>query len=320
MRFYSTLDVARAQRAEYWAALASETIVPVSVEVDRPGHFEGRLWAFKIAGIDVTRAYSSAVVLRRTAADVARTQERAFVVTLAEDSPFCVRVKGRERIVGPNDLIIGSVTEPSATAHNGCTALTLRVPEADFKRHLPTADDLTGFVVPGDHGAGLMAAMMIRSLAAKGAGSIDPRSAEHVAEALLHMIAAAYAATHGARAIFDDTAKSRRYDILRFVEAHLGDAELCVGDVAAVFGVSDRYVRMLFEESDEPLSAYIHRRRLEECARELRDPLLRRRTVSEIAFTWGFNSLGSFDRVFKARFDMTPGQYRKLTIDHTERA
>jgi AraC family transcriptional regulator, positive regulator of tynA and feaB len=312
MRVYSTQEVAKGQRLDYWSALASEAITPMRVDA-RKGYtsFEGRLWVDQIGSIGVSRAYSTAVVISRTGVNIAQTQERAFVVSMAEDADYCMRAKGWERLVRRNDILITDATQRGTIVHAGCTALTLRVPDRVFRQYLPGVDDLIGLVLPGDRGAGRLAATMLRAIAPKSGRHFDACSGDHLATALLHAIAGACTECFGAKSVRRATAASRRYEILQFVEAHLGDADLNVQNVAANFELSDRYVRMLFEDHGEPLSMYMQRRRLEESARQLRDPLWRSRTVSEIAFRWGFNSLGSYDRAFKARFEMTPRQYRE---------
>jgi AraC-like DNA-binding protein len=311
MRFYSTDSVGEKQRTAYWSSLASEAITPMKADAGRSSRaFFGRMWAHNVGRIAFVRAFSTSVVLRRTPADIARMQERRFLITMSEDARFVERGNGYEAELRPNDLLFSDLTEPNITLHSGCTALTVLIPEADFKRHLPGADDLNGLIVRGDRGAGRIAASMIRALAPNNEQHFNDHAAEHVATALLHAIAAAYAETYGERIQADAATGSRRLQMVQFVEEHLDEAELNVARVATAFGVTDRYVRMLFEGSQEPLSAYIRRRRFEECARQLCDPLLRSRTISEIALSCGFNSLASFDRAFKAYFDMTPREYR----------
>lgn len=314
MRFCSTEEVPTPQRVAYWSALASDAITPMSVDVGRsPRGFTGRLWTHKIGTIELIRAFSTSVVLRRTSAEIARVRHRGFLVTMSEDTRFTVRGKGYEAELKPNDLIVADLTEPQLTIHSGCTALNVLVPESDFRRHLPDADDLNGLVVRGDRGAGSIAAAMIRALAPNKEQRLNECAAQHMATALLHAIASAYAETHGALIPPEMVSGSRRDQIIQFVDAHLTDTDLSVGTVAAKFGVSDRYVRMLFAECGEPLSEYIRRRRFEECARLLRDPLRWSRSISEVALSCGFNSLASFDRAFKARFGMTPREYRTKT-------
>jgi AraC-like DNA-binding protein len=64
---------------------------------------------------------------------------------------------------------------------------------------------------------------------------------------------------------------------------------------------------------NETLARYILRRRLEECARALAAPL-QRRSVTEIAFLYGFKSATHFGRAFRDRYGVTPGKYAGRTF------
>jgi AraC family transcriptional regulator, positive regulator of tynA and feaB len=308
---FTTGHVDTRRRLEYWSALASNAITPMRVAAGEQSSFEGRLWTEKLGAIDIARAYSSSVVIRRTPADVSRSAERAFLLSITEEASYSFRVRGRQLVGRPGDLLLTDSAEPEEIVHSGCTAIVLRMPGTLLKAHLPAADDVTGLIVRGDRGAGLVASTMIRSLARNMRQGFDRSVCDHLTAALLHSVAAAYAEAFGVKSTAIATAETRRFEITRYVEEHLGDSDLTVQKAALAFGVSDRYVRMLFGATGEPLSSYIQRRRLEESARQLRDPLWRARTVSEIAFNWGFNSLGSYDRAFKSRFDVTPSEYRR---------
>ena len=311
MQVFTTGQVDTSRRLDYWSALASDAITPMRVSAGKDSSFEGRLWTAKLGDIDIARAYSSSVVIRRTPEEIARAEQCAFLLSISEEASYRFRIRGSQREGRAGELLLTASTEREEIVHSGCTVIVLRVPDLLLKAHLPAADDLIGLVVRGDCGAGLVASTMIRALARNMRNGFDTAVGEHLTAALLHSVAAAYAETFGTPSVSMVTVESRRFEITRYADAHLADSDLTVQKVALAFGLSDRYVRMLFEGEREPLSAYIQRRRLEESARQLRDPLWRSRTVSEIAFNWGFNSLGSYDRAFKARFEVTPREYRQ---------
>jgi AraC-like DNA-binding protein len=310
MHVYSTNAVELGRRLDYWSALSSSAITPMQVSASSRARFEGRLWVDRLGSIDIARAYSSSAVIRRTPAEIGRTDERAFLLELSEDATYGVCRRGQESVVKGGEFWLSDSTEPIVVRHLGCSVVVLRIGEAALKAVLPGADQVLGVVIKGDRGAGLSASTLIRGLARTMQQGFARGAGEHLATAVLHALAAAFAEVRGVEVAVPATAESRRLAITKFVDAHLGDADLKVQRVAERFGVSDRYVRMLFEAAGEPLSTYIQRRRLEESARQLRDPQGRSLTVSEIAFSWGFNSLGSYDRAFKAHFDVTPREYR----------
>jgi AraC family transcriptional activator of tynA and feaB len=308
MRTYSTDSVDRARRVDFWSSVSSSSITPMDISADVPSAFEGRLWVDRLGPIGLSRAYSSSVVIRRTGG-CRSSNDRHFVLTMSEDASYTVLANGRRQLVRGGDLRLSDSSEVIQVAHSGCTVVVLCIQDYLLRRHLASADELVGRLVRGDQGAGSYASALMRSLPTGMRYGFPSHAAQHLSTALLHSIAAAY--SHEPRESARATAGARRAEIKRFVDANLGDADLTVRMVATAFKLTDRYVRVLFESDDESLASYIQRRRLEESARQLRDPRASRRTISEIAFACGFNSLGSYDRAFRSQFDMTPGQYRR---------
>jgi AraC-like DNA-binding protein len=60
---------------------------------------------------------------------------------------------------------------------------------------------------------------------------------------------------------------------------------------------------------------FLHQHRLREAAMRLRDPSLCRLPVLTIALEAGYGSIGPFNRAFRDRYGMTPGEYRRESTD-----
>ncbi|MFI0765518.1 helix-turn-helix domain-containing protein [Streptomyces melanosporofaciens] len=56
--------------------------------------------------------------------------------------------------------------------------------------------------------------------------------------------------------------------------------------------------------------SWIREQLLEHARRDLTDPALRDRPVGEIAHRWGFTHHATFTGAFRARYRMTPTEYR----------
>src|SRR6201985_3151010 len=102
-----------------------------------------------------------------------------------------------------------------------------------------------------------------------------------------------------------------RLRIMHHIERHLGDCELSPKSIAAMLATSLRYVHSIFTRDDETISRYILRRRLEESARVLASASHRSRSVSAVAFDYGFASCTNFGKVFREHYGMTPTEYRQ---------
>jgi AraC-like DNA-binding protein len=98
---------------------------------------------------------------------------------------------------------------------------------------------------------------------------------------------------------------------IEHIEAHLSDPALKPATVAAALRISPRYLHRLFAAEAETVERYILRRRLEDCADQLGGVSHDRRHVSEIAVAGGFSTLAHFCRTFRARYGMSPGEYRE---------
>jgi AraC-like DNA-binding protein len=67
---------------------------------------------------------------------------------------------------------------------------------------------------------------------------------------------------------------------------------------------------MVFRGESDTVARYIQRRRLEESARALADPMRRTLSITAIATAHGFKSQAHFSRVFRESYGVTPRDFR----------
>lgn len=75
--------------------------------------------------------------------------------------------------------------------------------------------------------------------------------------------------------------------------------------------VNSRYLHKLFDAESETLARYIRRRRLEECARIFANPLQSARSISWVAFEYGFSNIAHFSKSFREQYGRSPSEYRQ---------
>jgi AraC-like DNA-binding protein len=139
--------------------------------------------------------------------------------------------------------------------------------------------------------------------------------AARVNTVILDLVAAAYADLPQSRSDRSSLATAHRIRIINYIEAQLNDPELTPTRIADACKMTTRYLHHLFSDQEETVARYILRRRLEACSRALLSPSQRGRTVTAIAFDYGFNSPTHFGRVFRAKFGATPREYRREKAD-----
>jgi AraC-like DNA-binding protein len=99
------------------------------------------------------------------------------------------------------------------------------------------------------------------------------------------------------------------------IDAHIRNPKLSVGSVARMIGVTTRYLQILFASEDDCVSQYIKRERLRGCLVDLRDEAFDDRSITDIAFSWGFNSAAHFSSSFRKEFGMSPRDYRSCALE-----
>ena len=100
----------------------------------------------------------------------------------------------------------------------------------------------------------------------------------------------------------------------RFVPERLYAREaLTIVALADLLGTQEHVLRRVINHGlgFRNFNDFLHTHRLKEAAARLGDPQLRRIPVLTVALEVGYGSIGPFNRAFKERFGMTPGEYRR---------
>jgi AraC-like DNA-binding protein len=153
------------------------------------------------------------------------------------------------------------------------------------------------------HGLG---SLLANSVTAMASSSHELTIAEwNTALGAIFELAAGVFGTPDPERLSTTTREVHRERAIRYIDAHLADPELSPRGIAGALGVSLRYLHGVFEDGDS-VGATILVRRLDRCRASLADPRERHRSISEIAYQWGFNDAAHFSRTFKARFGASP--------------
>ena len=93
--------------------------------------------------------------------------------------------------------------------------------------------------------------------------------------------------------------------IEQYIAANLDDPALSASSIAAAHGISVRTLQVAFEDTGRTVGRWIRDQRLRACYREL-SHAASTQTVTEVAYSWGFNNVAHFSRTFKQAFGVTP--------------
>lgn len=255
---------------------------------------------------------STNAVAQRSAADVARGQAD-MVMFHRVVSPEHYRIGGAAYSLAPGDLCIPPIDKQfHCHQPEGIRGPALLIPHAVLTPLLAGGQLPNFFRLTGGSPLATLLGDALDSAAAQ-----VPKLPAELGDAVLHNLAGLVALACGASADGRETGRqatrAAQLDAARrHVERHLAEPELAPASAAAALGISVRQLHVLFEPTGTSFARYVLQRRLEACRAALASPLDGQRSVADIAFGWGFNSLSVFYRAFQAAFGMSPGDLRDL--------
>ena len=121
------------------------------------------------------------------------------------------------------------------------------------------------------------------------------------------------AVTRPASDIAQQTVEPTRFDLAQaFIRQNLADASLNPAAVATQLGLSQRTLARIFARRGVTIERSIWSSRLAGAKGDLADFRLSDKSVTEIAFAWGFNDAAHFSRAFSNAFGLSPTRFRAM--------
>jgi AraC-like DNA-binding protein len=139
------------------------------------------------------------------------------------------------------------------------------------------------------------------------ATKLSPNNAIGVADALIDLL---LLPLREPDAMFDRVGAEAMYIRAQFfIREHLRDPDLSIDQISAALSCTKRYLHMLFSDRGTTISDHIRHARLQNCRRELETQA--GKTITDVAFSWGFSSSSHFSRVFREYFGVVPSAIHK---------
>ena len=111
---------------------------------------------------------------------------------------------------------------------------------------------------------------------------------------------------------YTDDVMRRMIGVTDYIKNNLTSDDLSQGTMAERAGISRDYFSRIFKNvTGMNYSKWLNMIRLEKASELLTEP---GRTLTEVAMLSGFQSIPSFNRVFREEKGMAPGEYRALFV------
>lgn len=323
-RQFNARHVSAGQRVRYWEDVAAKTTSPIAFTPQNSEDFEATLIQGSFERFTFSQVDSSALSAFR---GKEHTQNRRGLIHLCLQVRGSVEIysNGQTRHAGENSLILyDEATLFRFRSLSPVKTIAVGFPSSLVMARLPAYRDIVLRPLDGADG--------INQVLHASMTAMDRLFAEHrmryfshpVFLGLIDLLAASIdEAPHCKTNISTMAAWAGK--IRGYVEANLDDPDLSPASIASQFGISPRYLRLIFAEgqgnsgsSGETLRRFILRRRLEECASMLAHTNAAYGSITTLAYNWGFSDSSYFARRFVEHFGLTPRDYRSKKMREKE--
>ena len=309
---YSTREVHPRERLSYWLDVATKAFVRHEFNSSTGRSFTGALRAGSLAGLGVATIQCDPCDVGRTALDIARDDCDDLLVSLQLAGRVVLVQDGRQAVNERGSFVLLDTRRPyTQVFQTGTKTMVLKIPREALEARLGSVAPFTARTMEADNPIAGLASGFLSMLATR-VDALDGACGARIAEQALDLVALAFSAE--TQQSGSSLSSSRATTLLRLksvIESRLHEPDLKPAAVAAETGIGVRYANALLSAEGTSLERHILDRRLERCRRALEDPRQAHRMIGEIAFAWGFSDLSHFVRRFKAKFGVSPGEYRR---------
>jgi AraC-like DNA-binding protein len=299
------------ERFDYWHEVVCRNLVDLEYRLIGKDPFDAAFSATPVNDLHLCRVRASPHSAERSSTGISRSSSAMLVFNFVLSGSLIAEQDGRVAHLKAGDGTFCDADRPYRLHQDKAFDLAcIRIPRQDLERRIGHLHHLSAYNLSE---RGELAPMVFAYLsrlverAPNLVGSAGVKVSQNFTELLIAMVAEF--AEHEPLPLTE----YRGLALMRVkqaVERYLGQASVTCSTIAAELKLSPRYINQLLEAEGTSLSRYIWGRRLERCAEQLTDPVLRGRSVSQIAIENGFNDLTHFSKAFRGRFGVSPREYR----------
>ena len=299
---FTTASVQAKARLEFWNQIASETHPGLCI--DAPGaDIHAELMRWRLGELTLSRPRSQASVAQRNWPSA----EPAIVLHYQRYGASRQSQRGKTCELRAGELALCASDHPYRLELSANHELfVVELPRVLLERRLPDLDARISLRFDGLSRSGRILNSFLLSLWQEAdTHSEDSRWGAGIRDVLVELIALTLLGDTPIKQSEDDRAMSR---LVALIEDRLSDSELGPATLASELQMSVRSLQKLLASRETTPTEMIMSRRLARAA----DLLLcePRRTITQIAFSLGFNDSAYFCRCFRRRYGLAPTAYR----------
>ena len=304
----STSGMTPKRQVQCWTDALTDLCGHFDVDPLEASSFDGRINYTTVSRLKLCQIEASQHRIAHTVAG-ARLSEHPYVKILFQTHGISYfEQNGRHIEIAPGDCLAYDVScphtiiSPAHTRHEVVIVPKDLLQERGFRLAKMSACKLSART-----GTGRIAHDFVHA-AFDEATKLSPYNAVGVADSLIDLL---LLPLREADTMFDRGGAEATYIRAQFfIREHLRDPDLSIDQISAALGCTKRYLHMLFSDRGMTVSDYIWRTRLQNCRHELETQA--GKTITDVAFSWGFSSSSHFSRVFRKYFGIVPSSIHKM--------
>ncbi len=296
------------QPYDAWQKMLETAFGSWNVDSPRVASFSAHMDRHSIGGFQVVDCVCDPCGATRTRADINRDSQASMTIQLVLSGRERLTINEKKIVLTAGDLLIwNTVTPMRFEVVERLRKLSVTMPLSRLRSWLPDSWHSIDSYLPHVSPSTPLLSSAIQSISpAFLSGRL--RNGEALTESLMGLLVSALAYDSDAE---PTTLRETQLMMAKvYIDAHLAEPELSPAMIARARRISVRYLHALFEAEGLTVQRYIIRERLLRCRRDLQNRYMAPRTITEIAFSWGFQNATHFSRRFKAEFGMSPQEFR----------
>jgi AraC family transcriptional regulator, positive regulator of tynA and feaB len=311
---FSTNDVHPRDRFDYWHSVFCKTLVDHNSRPESRVNFQAELQWGTLGDLELALFENSPMDI----SDSRATTDQLFVCRQMAGT-FAMEQNGREVYLQAGDITLADPLLPyTGRFYAGSKLLVLKTPRRLLEARIGETRQMILRRIRPIAAENSLSSAFLAMLPAH-VGGLEGAAEEIVQNQVLDLIGVSFAKAMESGARVSSARSLALLNLRAAVEARLADPALDAEAVAVAAGVSIRYANAVLAQEGTSITRLIQERRLARCRRALDDPLQRHRTISEIAYGWGFCDMTNFGRRFKAAFGLSPRDYRNHSRSSAEK-
>lgn len=312
---FTTSGLHARDRFEFWHEIAERVLVGHDSLPIRRERFVAELRAAELADVGLFSFDNGAMRCARERRHIVKSDAGDLFMCRQVTGRFALEQHGRRNLYAPGDMVLLDPSLPySVRFSDDSNMLMLKIPRQLLESRFGAMHEFFGVKLERAQGLNGYLSDTLLNLSSY-ADDLEQPAAETLRNQLVDLMTHAFGALKGTTENRLSTPRSLALMRLRSViEGRLSDPTLDSETVAGAAAMSVRYANALLEGEGTSVARLIREMRLARCRAALADPAQDHRTISDIAYSWGFSDLTHFGKVFAAAFGVSPRAFRQSRI------